>query len=78
MNGPADVVAVLERAYQQAGLGAVGAAMGNIQVARAAVAKLQQLVLAIDDECSNAKPDFGRVVKLAAEASALARVGGAA
>lgn len=42
-----------------------------------AVAELIRLVDEIDGECSNNKPDFGRVVKLAAEAAALARVGGA-
>jgi hypothetical protein len=46
--------------------------------ARSAVADLMKLVRAIDEECGNAKPDFGRVVRLAAEAAALARTGASA
>jgi hypothetical protein len=42
------------------------------------VADLMKLVRAIDEECGNAKPDFGRVVRLAAEAAALARTGASA
>lgn len=43
--------------------------------ARAAVAELIRLTLAIDAECGNAKPDFGKVCALASEAAALARCG---
>lgn len=88
VTAPVDVLAVMERddndarkhriANQQSfPMGArINAALES-ESARAAVAELMRLALAIDAECGNAKPDFGRVVALASEAAALARAGGA-
>lgn len=70
-KGPVDVLAVLADVWRRTDL------PEDLLLARQAVAELQRLVLAIDDECGNAKPDFGRVVKLAAEAGVLARSGSA-
>jgi hypothetical protein len=75
MSAPRDVLAMLDEriAVERAGM----VRPAKLIAIREVAAELIRLVKAIDEECSNAKPNFGRVVKLASEAAALARVGGA-